>query len=190
MSDYDARTDAELLIATREDVEAFGVFYRRHARWVLGFVARRLGDAELAAEVTSEVFAAAFIASERYDSARGEPNSWLYGIVANQLGSAIRRRVAETRARRRLEMQRVPVEAEDVVWIEALAASFDAETVTRLLGDLSDDQRSLVVDRVISERSYEELADQHRLSEAAVRKRVSRGLATLRMRLQEGDRDR
>ena len=41
MSEYGPRTDAELLVATREDVEAFGVFYRRHARWVLAFLARR-----------------------------------------------------------------------------------------------------------------------------------------------------
>lgn len=45
--------------ATRDEVEAFGVFYRRHCGWVLAFVARRVGDAELAADITSEVFAAA-----------------------------------------------------------------------------------------------------------------------------------
>jgi RNA polymerase sigma factor (sigma-70 family) len=190
VSDYDARTDAELLAATRDDVEAFGVFYRRHARWVLAFAARRLGDAELAADVTSEVFAAAFLASERYDGTRGEPNSWLYGIVARQLGSAIRRHAAEVRARRRLEMEPVPVGAEDVAWIETLAASSDAGQAIHLLGDLPDDQRSLVADRVIDERSYDELATERGLSEATVRKRVSRGLATLRTRLQEGDQSR
>jgi RNA polymerase sigma-70 factor (ECF subfamily) len=87
----DPRTDAELLIATREDVEAFGVFYRRHVEWVLGFLARRVGNSELAADLTAEVFAAALLASDRYDPARGAANSWLYGIVANNLGSAARR---------------------------------------------------------------------------------------------------
>jgi RNA polymerase sigma factor (sigma-70 family) len=190
VSDQDARTDAELLVAACADVEAFGVFYRRHARWVLGFLARRLGDAELAADVTSEVFAAALLACDRYDRARAEPNSWLYGIVTNQLGSALRRNAAETRARRRLEMEPVPVRPEDMAWIESLAAVSDRGPVMDLLAELPEDQRSLVTERVIGERSYDELADEHELSQTAVRKRVSRGLATLRTRMREGDRDR
>lgn len=190
MGDRDERTDAELLIATREDVDAFGCFYRRHARWVLGFLARRLGDAELAADVTSEVFAAALLASERYDPARGEPNSWLYGIVSNQLASAARRGAAETRARRRLQMEPVPVQADDVAWIETLAGSDEAGAAIGLLAQMPEGQRALLTARVIDERSYDELAAEHKLSQTAVRKRVSRGLTSLRTRLQEGDRDR
>jgi RNA polymerase sigma-70 factor, ECF subfamily len=127
VSDDDVRTDGELLSATRDDVEAFGVFYRRHAGWVLGFLARRLGDAELAADVTSEVFAAAFLASDRYDPGRGAPNSWLYGIVVNQLGSAVRHHAAENKARQRLAMEPVRVTTDDVAWINTLAASSDGD---------------------------------------------------------------
>jgi RNA polymerase sigma factor (sigma-70 family) len=187
VSDHDPRTDAELLLATRDDVEAFGAFYRRHAKWVLGFLARRLGDPELAADVTSEVFAAALLASGRYDPGLGEANSWLYGIVTKQLGSAARRGAADHRARRRLEMEPVRVEAADIVWIEALAAEGG---VVGLLSELPAQQRALVAGRVIDERSYDELAGEHRLSQAAVRKRVSRGLAALRTRLQEGEQGR
>jgi RNA polymerase sigma factor (sigma-70 family) len=187
VNDQDPRTDAALLLATAGDMEAFGVFYRRHARWVLGFLVHRVGDAELAADVTSEVFAAALLASARYDPRRGEPNSWLYGIALNQLGSALRRGAAETRARRRLTMEPVPVHAEDVAWIESLAAAPDVVSAMDLLAELPAEQRSLVAARVIEERPYEQLAGEQGLSETAVRKRVSRGLATLRSRLQEGD---
>jgi RNA polymerase sigma factor (sigma-70 family) len=154
---------------------------------VLGFLARRLRNAELAADVTSEVFAAALLASARYDPARGEPHSWLYGIVAHQLGSAARRGAAENRARRQLEMQPVPIEADDITWIEALAADEAAGGAMGVLSELPTQQRTLVAGRVIDERSYAELAAEHRLSQTPVRKRVSRGLATLRTRLQEGD---
>jgi RNA polymerase sigma-70 factor (ECF subfamily) len=186
MADHDSRSDAELLAATREDVEAFGVFYRRHVASVLGLLSRRLGDAELAADVTSEVFAAALGASERYDPARGAGDSWLYGIVANQLGSAIRRGSAERRARRRLGMDPVRVDGEDIDWIESLAALEDGRLAMRLLSELPDDQRELVAGRVLEERGYEELAGAHAISQATVRKRVSRGLARLRARLMAG----
>jgi len=190
VNDQDPRTDAALLRATQGDVEAFGVFYRRHSRWVLGFLVRRLGDAELAADVTSEVFAAAFLASGRYDPTRGAANSWLYGIVANQLGTALRRGVAETRGRRRLSMEPVPVGDEDVAWIESLATAPDVISALELLSELPEDQRSLVTGRVIQERSYEDLAGEQGMTQTAVRKRVSRGLATLRGRLQQEDHDR
>lgn len=188
MSDQDARTDAELLRATAFDVEAFAVFYRRHVRWVLGFLARRLGDAELAADVASEVFAAAFLASGRYDPHRGAPNSWLFGIVANQLGSALRRGAAETRARRRLTMEPVPLHTDDIAWIESLAMDSDVTSAMDLLEELPHDQRSLITAHVIEDRPYDELARERQLSQPAVRKRVSRGLATLRSRLQEGSK--
>src|ERR1700722_4497031 len=109
MADRDSRSDAELLTAAVQDADAFAVFYRRHVRSVLGVLARRLGDAELAADVTAEVFAAALRGCGSYDAARGPADRWLFGIVGNQLGSALRRGAAESRARRRLGMGRVGV---------------------------------------------------------------------------------
>ncbi len=188
MSSERPQSDAELLVASRDDIEAFGCFYRRHVRWVLAFLVRRLGDAELAADVTSEVFAAALLGVDRYDPARGEANSWLFGIVTNQLRTAAKRGAAEDRARRRLAMEPVSVDASDLAWIETLADAGESEGVVRLLSELPADQRELVRGRVIDERTYEDLAGELRLPQATIRKRVSRGLATLRIRLQEGQR--
>ncbi len=185
MMDCDRRTDVELLRASSEEVEAFAVFYRRHVEWVLGFLARRLGNAELAADVTSEVFAAALLSRQRYDSALGEPNSWLYGIVGHKLAGAERRGRAERRARRRLAMASVAVAADDVEWIEALARVDDGRVAMGLLAELPGDQREVVAARVLEERDYGEIAAAHAIPPATVRKRVSRGLAALRDRMQE-----
>lgn len=83
-----------------------------------------------------------------------------------------------------------PCRAEDVAWIESLATAPDVISAMDLLADLPEDQRLLVTGRVIRERSYAELAGEQGLTQTAVRKRVSRGLATLRGRLQEEDHDR
>jgi RimJ/RimL family protein N-acetyltransferase/DNA-directed RNA polymerase specialized sigma24 family protein len=147
MMDSDPRTDAELLQATRGEVEAFGVFYRRHVEWVLGFLARRVGDPELAADLTSEVFAAALLSSRRYEPGLGEPKSWLFGIVLHKLASASRRGAAERRARRRLAMSSVPVEAADLDWIDALARAEDGQAAMGLLSRLPADQRDVVTAR-------------------------------------------
>ena len=59
--------DENLLAATaRGDADAFAVFYRRHLALVLGFCLRATGDREVAADLASEVFAAALVACGRY----------------------------------------------------------------------------------------------------------------------------
>jgi hypothetical protein len=41
MTDGGSRSDAELLVATPADPDAFAVFYRRHVQMVLAVIARR-----------------------------------------------------------------------------------------------------------------------------------------------------
>jgi hypothetical protein len=47
------------------DPDAFGELHRRHQRSIAGFLMRRAGTAELAADLTAEVFAAALLAWRR-----------------------------------------------------------------------------------------------------------------------------
>ena len=51
------------------------------------------------------------------------------------------------------------------------------------LQELPADQRAAIEAHVLEERSYPEIADEAGASEAAVRMRVSRGLAALRGRM-------
>ncbi len=57
-------TDDELL--SSNDPEAFGVFYDRHVKALLGYFARRTYDAEEAADLTAETFASALVARRRF----------------------------------------------------------------------------------------------------------------------------
>jgi RNA polymerase sigma-70 factor (ECF subfamily) len=54
------------------------------------------------------------------------------------------------------------------------------------LAELPSDQRAAIAAHVIDDRGYPELAGELQTSEAAVRQRVSRGLATLRRRMGGG----
>jgi RNA polymerase sigma-70 factor (ECF subfamily) len=89
----DRRTDDELLLATRRDPEAFGVFYERHATHVLRFLGRATGDTELALDLTAEVFAAALAGSSRYRPGGPPAAAWLFdGTGLSQ--AAVRQRVS------------------------------------------------------------------------------------------------
>ena len=67
----DERSDDDLLAATRAEPEAFAVFYRRHVDSLLAYFARRTRDAELAADLTAETFAAALDGAHRHRPERG-----------------------------------------------------------------------------------------------------------------------
>jgi RNA polymerase sigma-70 factor (ECF subfamily) len=55
----DKRTDRQLVHAAADgDSPAFATFYRRHIRSLLGFLMWRTGDAEVAADLAAETFAA------------------------------------------------------------------------------------------------------------------------------------
>lgn len=188
MDDRDPRTDAQLLAATARDPEAFGVFYRRHARWVLAVCARRVAGAELAADVAAEVFATALAHSDRFEPGRGSAGGWLFGIALHKLADAQRRGHAERRARRRLGIPAIALTDDDIARIDELASLDGGADVARLLAALPEEQRRAIEARVVQERDYEEIAAAHAVSQAAVRQRVSRGLATLRTRLREQGR--
>ena len=169
----------EVLLAAR-DAASFETFYLRHVEALLVYFVRRTGDPELAADLTAETFAAALAARRRFKPARGSARGWLFGIAANKLADARRRGHAESRARRRLGMERLELDDAVLRAIDALAGPAAA---TAWLEDLADEQRDAVYARVIEGRSYEEIARAQHVSEAAVRQRVHRGLAAVRRRL-------
>src|SRR5688500_8123335 len=100
----DVRSDDDLLAATRSEPEAFAVFYRRHVGPLMAYFARRTRDAELAADLTAETFAAALAGAHRHRPERGAAAAWLYGIARRQLSHATQKGAVEDRARRRLGM--------------------------------------------------------------------------------------
>jgi RNA polymerase sigma factor (sigma-70 family) len=173
-----ALSDEELL-ASRE-LGSFAIFYRAHVDELLGFFGRRTRDAELAADLTAETFAAALAGRRRFRPEAGSATAWLYGIASNQLAYAQRRATAERRARRRLGIERIELLDADIERINTLGESTSARA---WLQRLAPDQRDAITAHVIHERGYEEIAEAAHTSEAVVRKRVSRGLAAVRQRM-------
>jgi RNA polymerase sigma factor (sigma-70 family) len=182
---FDGWTDDELLATA--DPDAFAAFYRRHATWLLGFLARRTGDPELAADLVAEAFAGALKGRRRYRPRPGSTaRSWLFVIAQHKLDDALRKGYADRRVQRRLEMERVVPDAAD---LQAIAALGEEVRAVVALEDLPPEQRDAVTQRVVLERSYDQIAADQGVSPAAVRQRVSRGLLGLRRRLDDPRED-
>jgi RNA polymerase sigma-70 factor (ECF subfamily) len=82
-------------------------------------------------------------------------------------------------------MAPIVITDEGIERIEALAGSPALE----LMETLPTQQRDAVRARVVEGRGYGDIAEELRCSQSVVRQRVSRGLATMRTRLQELPRD-
>ena len=177
MTDFDPRSDGELLAATSTDEDAFAVFYRRHVHAVLGFVSSRVAPNEVP-DIVAEVFATALVFRRRYDPGRGGGGAWLTGIARNKLADMRRRGAVEARMCRRLGIQLAGYSGSEL----------ELDPGAELLVALPADQRRAVKARVLEDRPYPEIAREEAVSEQVVRKRVSRALAALRTRFEEEPR--
>jgi RNA polymerase sigma-70 factor (ECF subfamily) len=167
----------------RGDDDAFAALYRIYLPLVLRWSVRAIGDRELAADLTAEVFAAALLSSRRYRPELGPVGAWLVGIANNKLRESRRRRRVEDSARRKLGLEPVALTDTDLERVDELVG-MDAR-LEALLSELPAQQREAVIARIIEERSYEEIAAELQCSPSVVRQRVSRGLRSLRSELEE-----
>jgi RNA polymerase sigma factor (sigma-70 family) len=176
--------DGELLAATRSRPDAFAAFYDRYEAAIVGYFTRRTGDPEVAADLTAEVFAAALAAAGRYRPEAPTAAGWLFTIAHNTLAKSLRAGRVEAYARRRIGIsEAVSFAGEEMEAVES-AASTDG-WVMELLEQLPAEQRQAVRARILQERSYPDIAGELETSELVVRKRVSRGLSTLRAEMEK-----
>ena len=176
----DTKTDRQLLDETRAgQSESFEFVYRRHHAVVLAFLARRVSQPELAADLMAETFASLLtVVRDEQQTLPPVPVAWLLVTARHLLIDSQRRGTVDDRARRRLAMQPVVLDDRDLVRIEEISAETDL--VHELADQLEPDQFDALRARVLDEREYGEIAAELQCSESVVRKRVSRALGVLR----------
>jgi RNA polymerase sigma factor (sigma-70 family) len=174
-------SDEELLRLTPKRPAAFDVFYVRHERLVVAYFRRRTTSAELAVDLTAETFVAALASVKRFRPGEAPAVAWLLGIARHKLLRSIERGRVEDRARRRLGAPRLEFDDEELARVDEL----DTKRAHELLAALPPSQAEAVRARVLDEEPYDVIAARMRCSELVARKRVSRGLATLRDVLEE-----
>jgi RNA polymerase sigma-70 factor, ECF subfamily len=77
-------SDGELLrLMVAGDDQAFAALYRRHQGRVYRFAFLMSGSANIAEEVTQEVFLTLIRDARRYDEARGSLSAYLFGVARN-----------------------------------------------------------------------------------------------------------
>jgi RNA polymerase sigma factor (sigma-70 family) len=179
------RADVLLAEAAGGDADAFAAFFSETVEAVLRYFAVRVRDPESAADLMAETFAAALLGARRYrPGGSGAAYAWLFAIARSKLVDHARRGAVQRRARERLALEPVDLDDADLERVCELA---DLERtrplLPTLLADLPAEQREALLDRVVEEQPYSEIASRMNSSEALARKRVSRALEQLRRAL-------
>lgn len=175
----DPEDDERLLVeAARRDPARFGDLYERHFERVYAFVVGRLRERDAAEDVTAEVFQRALASLPKYEW-RGVPfGAWLFRIAANAVADHAKRAAREVVDSRELPDAAEPLDADH---LDQLARLFT------LVDTLPADQRTVIIQRFVDERSIREVARRLSKTEGAVKQLQLRAIRTLRSRMGGGD---
>lgn len=168
--DRDAELEDALVRARAGDRDAFGDIWTVLAPRVSGYLrGRGVVDVD---DVTSEVFLAAFTSLQRFTGGAPQFRSWLFTIAHHKSVDEIRGRVPESAYEPEHDPRSV-VSAEDDVMQAVLGAD-----VLRMLGALTDEQRDVLLLRVLADMSIEQVAETTGRTTGAVKQLYHRAIAT------------
>lgn len=175
--------DERLLVeAAQKDPRRFGELYEMHFHLVYAFIARRVGQREIAEDLTADVFHKALANLKRFEW-RGAPfAAYLLKIASH----AVADRSRSTRKEAVLQDPDELGAASDFAVPDLDEAERQAR-LFRLVEQLPSDQRRVVNMRFAEEKSIRDIAQQLGRSEGAVKQLQFRALTRLRSQM-EGDR--
>jgi RNA polymerase sigma-70 factor (ECF subfamily) len=167
-------SDSELVCRLKSgDHGAFTQIYERYAPAIYRYIYYRIGEAEVAEDLQSEVFLRMLEGIERYED-RGWPiSAWLYRIAHDRTVDIMRRR--RTRRHVPLETWSGMYEGPEA----ALSDQIEYEEIDAMLNHLTDDQRLVITLRFKGEMSIQEVASRLGRTEGSVKALQHRGLQSL-----------
>ena len=179
--------DVDLVrLAGAGDRSAFGVIFERYQHVVYRFARAMTGSADIAEDVTQQVFVILIQELQRYDAERATLSTYLYGVVRNICRDRLRRE-------RRFQLIRSldPRSPGDTVRadpFQRMAAEEAGVEIRSALARLPLKYREVVILCDMHDRSYADVGTILGISTNAVRSRLHRGRQLLRLRLSRPER--
>ena len=169
-----------LVEAAQDDPARFADLYEIHFERIYAFIAVRVRDRDVAEDLTSDVFHKA-LANLRHYEWRGAPfGAWLMRIAANAVADRSKRAAREVLTSEDAPETGVAAEP-DLDAVESRARLF------RLVSELPSNQRRVIHQRFVEQKSIRDIARQLGRSEGAVKQLQFRALQSLRTQMEGGD---
>lgn len=172
-------TIEQVVRAQKGDEVAIRDLYLRHRTDIFRYLFYHVGDAQVAEDLTSEVFIRMLRALPSFQP-RGSFQAWLYQIAHNIAIDYHRKEKGKTN----LPLtENLAAEIEEP--LEAVERQLNNQSLQRALAQLNQAQREVLILRFIQRHSIEEAALALKCSEDAVKGLQRRGLITLRQILED-----
>lgn len=166
------------------DVQAFEQFFVRHQGRVYHYALKKLREPQSAAEVTQDVFVKLHAKIHQYHF-NERALTWFFSIVHNACVDEIRRATKRNQSgfsesliqhqvNQKNDVREKSTEGEDL---------WSLSNVEQTLGRLSFEQRKILEQRVMNEKSFRQISHESGKSEVALRKLYSRAVEKLRFLL-------
>ncbi|MVZ99001.1 sigma-70 family RNA polymerase sigma factor [Actinomadura sp. LD22] len=172
------RSDAEVIVRSRREPDAFAEIFHRHFAEIHRYAARRLGP-DAADDIAAETFLVAFRKRGRFDPERGTVRPWLYGIVTRLIGLHRRSEGRRYRALARTPAENVHDGHEDLVAARVTAGDAGAD-IADALARLPRGERDVLLLVALADLSYEEVGQALGLKTGTVASRLHRARRRLR----------
>ena len=164
--------ERQLVEAAQRDPRRFAELYELNFERVYAFIARRVHNREEAEDLTSEVFHQALANIQRFEW-RGAPfAAWLYRMAANAIVDRW-----QSVSKEQVDPRRDAADQPSLDEIEQRAMLF------QLVDSLPPDQRRVIMQRFVEQKSTREVAEELGRSEGAVKQLQLRALENLRARM-------
>jgi len=166
--------------AQQGDPEAFAELYERYQPTIYTYIFYRVGDAEVAEDLTADVFVRLVEKIHTFQVQDRPLLSWLYAIARNLIIDRHRR--LERAPSLPLEERLIAEDAESQP-AQVAERTLTRECLAKAMRHLTEDQRQVILLKFVEDRSNAEVAAILAKTEGAVKALQHRALAALRRAL-------
>jgi RNA polymerase sigma-70 factor (ECF subfamily) len=173
--------ERRLVEAAQREPARFGDLYEHYFELVYAYVARRVRDRSEAEDLTAEVFHKALRSLPRFKWTGAPFAAWLFRIASNMIADRAKRAARDGNVAAEKSGPSLVVELSSEQAPQGYLEQSELRvTLFRLVNQLAEDQRRVVVMRFAEEKSIREIAGALGRSEGAVKQLQFRALAKLR----------
>jgi len=167
--------------ASRAEPAALGAVYDQYADRIYAYIYRRVGQAEVAEDLTGQVFMRMLEAIRRDQGWRSSFSGWLYRIAHNLVIDYYRRRGRVTL----IDIdEATPIRATEGDPVRSTESLLNREQLRAALFQLTEEQAEVITLRFMEERSIAEVADLMDKTEGAIKALQYRAVLALRRVMQ------